>query len=121
MSSMHQITNICLEVRGTDANDEGWPNNDSHSYHDGEEYGDLDHDEILDDINDKGVKEGENIHPPSVEHPSRGIIIQNDPGADMLSVDPDATHALKFLEYKDIIPAHRLMAYLKMEYLFENF
>lgn len=50
-------------MRGTDANDEEGSHNYGHSHHYGEEYSYPDQDEVLDDINDKGTNEGENVHP----------------------------------------------------------
>ncbi|PPD92213.1 hypothetical protein GOBAR_DD10838 [Gossypium barbadense] len=94
------------------------PDNDVHSHYDGEEYSDPNQDEVPDNIDDKGIEDGENLQPPLVEHSSHEIILRNDLGADMLSVDLDATHALEFPEYEDILPAHRLMASSETKDLF---
>ncbi|PPD89107.1 hypothetical protein GOBAR_DD13962 [Gossypium barbadense] len=55
-------------------------------HHDGEEYSNPNQDEVPDNIDNEGAKDGENIHPPSVGHSSHRNIIRNDPRADMLSV-----------------------------------
>ncbi|KAH1098407.1 hypothetical protein J1N35_015328, partial [Gossypium stocksii] len=72
----------------------------------GEDFNNLDLDELLDDINDEGMDEGENVHTPSVGNLSRGIVILNDLEAYMLNVDPNGTHELEFPKYQDIIPSH---------------
>lgn len=51
----------------------------------------------MDDINDKGVDNDENVYAPSVGNSICGIIKQYDLKAHMLSVDPDAAHASEFL------------------------
>ncbi|PPD84917.1 hypothetical protein GOBAR_DD18138 [Gossypium barbadense] len=84
------------EVRGIDANNKEGSDNNVHSHHDGEEYSDPDQDEVSNNIDDEGVEDGENLQSISVGHSSRGIILGNDLGADMLSVDPDAAHTLEF-------------------------
>ncbi|PPR93497.1 hypothetical protein GOBAR_AA27178 [Gossypium barbadense] len=83
-------------------------NNGEDSNQDVEDFSDLDVDEVPDDIDDEGPKEVEYVHGPSFSNPSRGIILQNEPGGDMLNIDPDIARASEFLEYVDIVPAHRL-------------
>ncbi|XP_016673069.2 uncharacterized protein [Gossypium hirsutum] len=74
----------------------------------GSSFSDPDVDEVPDDIDDEGPKEVEDVHSPSFCNPSHGIILRNEPGGNMLNVDPDAAHASEFPEYADIVPAHRL-------------
>ncbi|PPE02697.1 hypothetical protein GOBAR_DD00256 [Gossypium barbadense] len=73
-----------------------------------EDFSDPDVDEVQDDIDDEGPEEVKDVHGPSFSNPSHGIILRNEPGGDMLNIDPDAAHAYEFLEYTDIVPAHRL-------------
>ncbi|PPE01593.1 hypothetical protein GOBAR_DD01380 [Gossypium barbadense] len=81
----------------------------------GEDFSDPDLDEVLDDIDDEGADEGENVHAPSVENLSPSIVMHNDPGAHILSVDPYTAHASEFLEYLDMIHFHWLMADFESE------
>ncbi|PPD85672.1 hypothetical protein GOBAR_DD17395 [Gossypium barbadense] len=83
-------------------------NNGEDSDQDVEDFSDPDVDEVPDDIDDESPEEVEDVHGPSFSNPSRGIILRNEPGGDMLNVDPDATHTSEFPEYADIVPAHRL-------------
>ncbi|KAK5845350.1 hypothetical protein PVK06_001522 [Gossypium arboreum] len=46
---------------GTNADGEEGSSNDDHSHHNGEDFSDLDLDEVLDDIENKGVKEDPNV------------------------------------------------------------
>ncbi|PPD82817.1 hypothetical protein GOBAR_DD20246 [Gossypium barbadense] len=87
-------------------------------FKDVEDFSDPDIDEVPDNINDKDPEEVEDAHVPSFSNPSLGIILRNDPGGDMLSIDPDATHASEFLKYADIVPAHRSMSNSQLEELF---
>ncbi|PPD95792.1 hypothetical protein GOBAR_DD07181 [Gossypium barbadense] len=60
------------------------------------DFSDPDDDEVPDDIDDEGSEEVEDVHGLSFSNPSRGIVLQNEPGGDMLIVDPDAAHASEF-------------------------
>ncbi|PPS12595.1 hypothetical protein GOBAR_AA08058 [Gossypium barbadense] len=99
-------------------NGEKGPNNDGHSDHEGEDFSDPDLDEVLDDIENEGVDNDENVYDPSVENPTRGIFICNDSRAHMLSLDPDMAYASEFPKYLDIIPSHRLAVDFKSKELF---
>ncbi|PPD95824.1 hypothetical protein GOBAR_DD07163 [Gossypium barbadense] len=68
-------------------------------------------DVVSEDIDDEG-DEGEDVHPSSVGNSSCGIVIRNNLGAHMLSLNTDATHATDFLEYADIILAQCLAEYM---------
>ncbi|KAL1073470.1 hypothetical protein V6Z11_D11G223700 [Gossypium hirsutum] len=85
---------------------------------DAEDFSDPDVDEVPDDIDDEGPEEVEDVHGPSFSNPSRGIVLRNEPGSDMLNVDPDAAHASEFFEYTDIVPTHRLASNSQFEELF---
>ncbi|PPD93216.1 hypothetical protein GOBAR_DD09838 [Gossypium barbadense] len=91
---------------------------DEDSDHNIEDFSDLDLDKVPDDIDDEGSEEVENVHAPSFEKPSRGIVLWNDPMAHILSIDPNTTHAPEFLEYTDIVPGHKLVSNLQLEELF---
>ncbi|PPD82659.1 hypothetical protein GOBAR_DD20406 [Gossypium barbadense] len=41
----------------------------------------------------------ENVYAPSVRNPSHDIVIHNNSGAHMLSIDPNVAHAFGFFEY----------------------
>ncbi|PPE00613.1 hypothetical protein GOBAR_DD02337 [Gossypium barbadense] len=86
-----------------------------HSNQDVEDFSDPDVDEVPDDIDDEGPEEVEDVHGPSFSNPSRDIILRNEPGGDMLNVNPDATHASEFSEYAYIVHAHRLASYSQLE------
>ncbi|PPD93310.1 hypothetical protein GOBAR_DD09743 [Gossypium barbadense] len=75
-------------------------------------------DEVLDDIDDEGPEEVEDVHDPSFSNSSRGIVLQNELGGDILNVDLDATHAFEFPVYANIVLAHRLTSNLQLEELF---
>ncbi|PPD69274.1 hypothetical protein GOBAR_DD33842 [Gossypium barbadense] len=83
-----------------------------------EDFSDPDVDEVPDNIDDKGLEEVKDVHGPSFSNPSHGIILQNEPGCDMLNVDPDAARAFEFLEYAGIVPAHKLASNSQLEELF---
>ncbi|PPD75535.1 hypothetical protein GOBAR_DD27533 [Gossypium barbadense] len=71
-----------------------------------------------DDIDNEGLEKVEDVHGPSFSNSSRGIILRNEPRGDMLNVYPDAAYASEFLEYADIVPAHRLASKSQLEELF---
>ncbi|PPS02181.1 hypothetical protein GOBAR_AA18476 [Gossypium barbadense] len=62
---------------------------------------------VSDDIDDEGLEEVEDVYAPSFSNPSCGIILRNEPGGDMLNVDPNATHAPEFPESKGLVAAIR--------------
>ncbi|PPS18040.1 hypothetical protein GOBAR_AA02535 [Gossypium barbadense] len=84
----------------------------------GEDFSDPDLDEVLDDIDEEGTEDGENVYAPSVENPTRVFSICNDPKALMLSVDLNAAYAPEFLKYPNIIPSQRLAENLDSQVLF---
>ncbi|PPD66213.1 hypothetical protein GOBAR_DD36908 [Gossypium barbadense] len=83
-------------------------NNGEDSNQDVEDFNDPDVDKVSDDIDDESPEEVEDVHDPSFSNSSRGIVLRNKLGGNMLNVDPDATHASEFPEYSDIVPTHRL-------------
>ncbi|PPD97278.1 hypothetical protein GOBAR_DD05699 [Gossypium barbadense] len=92
----------------TDAvGDDGSGSSDS-SDHEVDSDSDPDVDEIPDDIDNEGVSNDGNVNASSVRSQIRRIVIHNNPEAHMSFIDPDATHAVEFLEYSDILPTHRL-------------
>ncbi|KAH1114929.1 hypothetical protein J1N35_008307 [Gossypium stocksii] len=119
LSQQYIVEDPCTEIHsvvvGADANGEEGPNNDGHSDHKGEDFSDPDLDEVLNDIDDEGTDEGENVYAPSVENLSRNIAMHNDPRAHILSVDPYVAHASEFPEYPDMIHFHWLMADFESE------
>ncbi|PPD66561.1 hypothetical protein GOBAR_DD36559 [Gossypium barbadense] len=96
--------NVALE---TDADD--GTNSSDPSDHEVDGDSDLDVYEVSDDIHDEGANDDGNVNESSVKNLVRHIVICNDPGAHMSLIDLDATHLVKFLEYPDILPAHRLV------------
>ncbi|PPD83582.1 hypothetical protein GOBAR_DD19479 [Gossypium barbadense] len=76
------------------------------SYHDFEEISNLDLDEVPDDIDDEGAMEGQDVHPQSVRNTRFDIVIWNDLGAHMSSIEPDMALVYEFPEYLDIVPTH---------------
>ncbi|PPS09565.1 hypothetical protein GOBAR_AA11075 [Gossypium barbadense] len=93
-------------------------NNGKDSDQDVEDFSDPDVDEVLDDINNEGPEEVEDVHCPSFSNPSHGIILRNELGGDMLNVNPNAAHASEFPEYADIVHAHKLAVNSQFEELF---
>ncbi|KAK5825819.1 hypothetical protein PVK06_020687 [Gossypium arboreum] len=87
--------------------DDGYDSNDL-SDHEVEDFSDLDLNEVPDDIDDESTNDDENLNMSLVGSSNRGIVIHNDPWARMWNIDLDAMHASEFLEYLDIVPAHRL-------------
>ncbi|PPD70055.1 hypothetical protein GOBAR_DD33071 [Gossypium barbadense] len=75
-------------------------------------------DEVPDDINDEGMNEDRNVNVSSIENQIRHIVIHNNFGAQMSRIDPDAARAAEFLEYPEILPAHRMVVYSDPEELF---
>ncbi|PPS01331.1 hypothetical protein GOBAR_AA19328 [Gossypium barbadense] len=61
--------------------DMGW---ESAQY--GEEGSDLGLAQVLDDIDDEGIDDDDNVYVPSLKNPTRGIVIYNNPEAHILSV-----------------------------------
>ncbi|KAK5823942.1 hypothetical protein PVK06_018705 [Gossypium arboreum] len=84
------------EVIGIDAND---LDNYGHSHHEDEDFSNPDLDEVPNDIDNKGTNKSENVHALLVRNLSCCIVINNDLGAHILSVNPDAANAPKFSEY----------------------
>ncbi|PPE02875.1 hypothetical protein GOBAR_DD00082 [Gossypium barbadense] len=78
---------------------------------------DPDVDEVLDDNDDEGVNEDGNVNMSSVGSQIHRIVIHNNLGAHMSRIDPDATHAAEFLEYPEILSAHRMAVYSDPEEL----
>ncbi|PPE01164.1 hypothetical protein GOBAR_DD01807 [Gossypium barbadense] len=110
-----QIHHVVIETYayGEDGYDNNGPSN-----HEVEDYSDPYLDEVPNDIDDEGMNEDGNVYTSSIENLSRDIFIRNDLGAHMSIVNPCVAHASKFLEYSDILPAHRLVADLECEELF---
>ncbi|PPR94609.1 hypothetical protein GOBAR_AA26060 [Gossypium barbadense] len=75
LSEEYGAQDPCTEI-DADVRD-GYDNNGP-SDHEVEYYSDLNLDEILDDIDDKGIDDDENVHVSSVENPSQDIAICND-------------------------------------------
>ncbi|PPS09036.1 hypothetical protein GOBAR_AA11598 [Gossypium barbadense] len=73
-----------------------------------DDFSDPDLDDILEDIDEEGPVEGENVNPHSAGNTSPGIVIRNNPGSFMTDLDLDAALAREFLEYTNIVPAHLL-------------
>ncbi|KAH1039562.1 hypothetical protein J1N35_041305 [Gossypium stocksii] len=72
-----------IDVHGEDGSD-----NNGRFSHEGKDFSKLDVDYVLDDINEERVDD-KNDYAPSVENPSRGIVIRNDLG---VHIDWDATY-----------------------------
>lgn len=102
---------------GTDANGEEGLENDGHFDHEGAYFSDPNLNKVSNDINNEDANEGENVHAPSIKNSIHRIVIRNDPGAHMLSVDPNTTYALEFLE-NNIIPSHRLVTNSELKELY---
>ncbi|PPR83688.1 hypothetical protein GOBAR_AA37021 [Gossypium barbadense] len=83
---------------------------DSGFNHQGEDFSDLDIDEVPDDIDKEGTYDDDIVYAPLLENPAQSIVIRNDPSIYMLSVDLAAAHAFELLKYPDIIPSHRLVS-----------
>ncbi|XP_017609411.1 uncharacterized protein LOC108455348 [Gossypium arboreum] len=105
-------------IISTETNVREMTNNGEDSDQDVEDFSDPDVDEVPDNIDDEGPEEVEDVHGPSFCNPSHGIILRNEPGGNMLNVDPDAAHASEFPEYADIVPAHRLASNSQFDELF---
>ncbi|PPD83256.1 hypothetical protein GOBAR_DD19810 [Gossypium barbadense] len=88
------------------------------SQHHSEDFNDSDLDKVPNNIDNEGTEEGEDVHPLSIENPSRDIVIWSNLGDHMMSIDPDTILALEFPEYPDIIHAYRLATYSELEGLF---
>ncbi|PPS18178.1 hypothetical protein GOBAR_AA02397 [Gossypium barbadense] len=80
---------------------------------------DPDVDDIPDDIDDEDMNDDRNIKASSIGNQMRHIVIHNNPGPHMSLIDPDAAHAAEFLEYPEILSAHRL-ACLNRHYILGN-
>ncbi|PPD69756.1 hypothetical protein GOBAR_DD33364 [Gossypium barbadense] len=80
-------------------------------YHEVDSESDPDVDEVLDDIDDKGMNEDGNVNASSVGNQIRRIVIHNNLGTHMSRIDPDAAQVAEFLEYPEILPAHRMVVY----------
>ncbi|XP_016736168.2 uncharacterized protein [Gossypium hirsutum] len=66
--------------------------------------GDLDVDDVPDDIDDEYVNNDGNINASSVGNQMRRILMHNNIGF----IDLDAAHVTEFPEYPEIVPPHRL-------------
>ncbi|KAH1046872.1 hypothetical protein J1N35_037656 [Gossypium stocksii] len=110
-----QIHPVVIE---TNADGEDGYDNNGHSNHEVEAYSDLYLHKVPNDIDDEGVNEDVNVYTSSIENLSRDIFIRNNLRAHMSIVNPDMAHAFKFLEYYNILPAHRLVTDLECEELF---
>ncbi|PPS19744.1 hypothetical protein GOBAR_AA00827 [Gossypium barbadense] len=97
--------------------DEGF-NNEDQSYHDNKDFSDLDLEEILGDIDDEGMVEGEDAQPYSARNMGYGIVIRNNLGTFISSIDPDAAHVGEFPKYEEIVLTHLLEGELDAEELF---
>ncbi|PPS04663.1 hypothetical protein GOBAR_AA16004 [Gossypium barbadense] len=75
-------------------------------------------DEVSDDIDDEGINEDGNVNASLVGNQIHRIVIHNNPGEHMSRIDPDAVHVAEFLEYPEILPAHRMAVYSDPEELF---
>ncbi|KAK5775272.1 hypothetical protein PVK06_043145 [Gossypium arboreum] len=81
--------------------DKGFDNEDQpHRYPNN----DFSLDDILEEIDDKGPVEGENVNPHSAENTGPDIVIRNNLKSFMANVDLDAAFALEFVEYTNIVP-----------------
>ncbi|PPR85101.1 hypothetical protein GOBAR_AA35590 [Gossypium barbadense] len=78
---------------------------------------DLDVDDVPDDIDNNDVNDDENINASSVGNQMRRIVIHINPGPHMSLIDPDNAHKAEFLEYPEILSAHRLAANFEHEEL----
>ncbi|PPD73062.1 hypothetical protein GOBAR_DD30043 [Gossypium barbadense] len=87
-------------------------------FKDVEDFSDPDVDEVSDDIDDEGPEEDEDVYGSSFSNPSRGTILRNEPGGDMLNEDPNVAHASEFPKYTDIVPTYRLASNSQFEELF---
>ncbi|XP_040967113.1 uncharacterized protein [Gossypium hirsutum] len=77
---------IHLEVIiSTEANVREMTDNGEDSDQDVEDFSDPDVDEVLDDIDDEGPKEVEDVHDPSFSNSNHGTILRNGSGGDMLN------------------------------------
>ena len=65
-------------------------------------------DDIPDDIDDEDMNDDRNIKASSIGNQMRHIVIHNNPGPHMSLIDPNVAHEAEFLEYPEILPAHRL-------------
>ncbi|KAH1047471.1 hypothetical protein J1N35_038255 [Gossypium stocksii] len=72
----------------------------------GEDFSDLDLNEVQDDINDEGTSDDDNVYAPPLRTSTHGIVIQNDTSTHMLSINHDVAHAFEFPKYPDIIPSY---------------
>ncbi|PPR85578.1 hypothetical protein GOBAR_AA35110 [Gossypium barbadense] len=84
----------------------------------GKDFNDPNIDEVLDDIDDEGMDDDDNVYTLLLGNPTHAIAMRNDPEARMLSIDPNMAHASKFLKYSDIIYSHMLVAIFESEELF---
>ncbi|PPD97882.1 hypothetical protein GOBAR_DD05084 [Gossypium barbadense] len=74
-------------------------------------------DEVSDDIDDEGVNEDGNVNASSVGNQIHHIVIHNNLVAYMSRIGPNAARAVEFLEYREILPAHRMVVYSDPEEL----
>ncbi|MFQ6636025.1 hypothetical protein Gotur_014121, partial [Gossypium turneri] len=98
---------IYPEVLATiEDSDEGFDNDDQSHHDPNDDFSDPDLDDIPEDIDEKGLVDGENTNPHSTRNTGLGIVIRNNSGSFMTDVDPDAALAREFLKYTNIVPAH---------------
>ncbi|PPR88022.1 hypothetical protein GOBAR_AA32669 [Gossypium barbadense] len=65
-------------------------------------------DEVPNDIGDEDVNDNGNINASSIRNQIRRIVIHDNPGPHMSLIDPNAANIVEFLEYPEILLAHRL-------------
>ncbi|KAK5836494.1 hypothetical protein PVK06_012286 [Gossypium arboreum] len=87
--------------------DDGYDSNDPYDQ-EVDSDSDPDVDDVPDDIDDEDVNDDGNINESSVRNQMRRIVIYNNPRPHISLIDPDAAHVAEFLEYPEILPAHRL-------------
>ncbi|PPR81642.1 hypothetical protein GOBAR_AA39073 [Gossypium barbadense] len=97
--------------------DNGYNSSDP-SDHEVDSDSDLDVDEVMNDIDDEGVNDDENVNTSLTTNQIRRIVIHNNPRAYMSLIDHDTMHVTEFQDYFDIILAHRLAVDFDPEELF---
>ncbi|PPS01372.1 hypothetical protein GOBAR_AA19289 [Gossypium barbadense] len=78
---------------------------------------DPDADDVPDDIDNEDVNDDRNINTSLMGNQMRRIVIHNNPWPNMSFIDPDEAHVAEFLEYPEILPAHRLAVNFEHEEL----
>ncbi|PPR83076.1 hypothetical protein GOBAR_AA37636 [Gossypium barbadense] len=88
------------------------------SDHEVDSESDPDVDEVPDDIDDEAVNDDGNVNTSLVGNQIRRIVVHNNPGVHLSRIDPDAAHAVEFLEYPEILSAYWMAVYSDPEELF---